>query len=136
MNDIVTAISCLCRRYVKWAEKVLLCTEEYRKTKISSLRNTSPPISKTAGIEKIFLRKILCRKNKKSPISRKPQPPQLRIFLRPKSDKQKHLQDMIAFISASVFTVFYWNVDIWLLLLGYYLVSWIPHVTRIYLVHL
>ena len=67
----------------------VIFTKEYRKTKISSLRNTSTPISKTAGIEKIFLRKILCRKNKKSPISRNPQPPQLRVFLRPKSDKQK-----------------------------------------------
>ena len=64
MHDIVTAISGLCRRYVKWAEKMLFCTEEYHKTKISPLRNTSTPISKTAGIEKIFLRKILCRKNK------------------------------------------------------------------------
>ena len=63
MHDIVTAILRLCRRYVKWAEEMLLCTEEYRKTKISPLRNTSTPISKTAWIEKIFLRKILCRKN-------------------------------------------------------------------------
>jgi len=60
------------------------------------VRRRATPISKTARIEKIFLRKILCRKNKKSPISRKPQPPKLRIFLHPKSDKQKNLQDMIA----------------------------------------
>ena len=64
MHDIVTTISGLCRWYVKWAEEMLFCTEEYRKTKISPLRNTSTPISKTVGIEKIFLRKILCRKKR------------------------------------------------------------------------
>ena len=66
MHDIVKAILRLCRRYVKWAEKMLFCTEEYRKKKISSLRNTSTPIFKTAGMERISLRKILCRKNKKA----------------------------------------------------------------------
>ena len=122
MHDVVTAISGLCRRYVKWAEKMLFCTEEYRKTKISSLRNTSTPISKTAGIEKIFLRKILCRKNKKVRSAEIRSHPSCGFFCTQNRTNKKHLQDMIAsflqvfllyFIEMSIFGCFYW-VTIWL----------------------
>ncbi len=122
MHDIVTAISDLCRRYVKWAEEMLFCTEEYRKAKTSSLRNTSTPISKTTVIEKIFLRKILCRKNKKFRSAEIRNHPSYGFFCAQNRTNKKHLQDMIAsflqvfllyFIEMSIFDCFYW-VTIWL----------------------
>ena len=121
MHDVVKAILRLCRRYVKWAEEMLFCTEIYRKAKISSLRNTSTPISKTAGIEKIFLRKILCRKNKNVRLAEIRSHPSCGFFCVQNRTK-KHLQKMIAsslqvlflyFIEMSIFGCFYW-VTIWL----------------------